>query len=329
MKHVSILIPAGDIVVGSIEGPHKVLRQVNDLLVSMGQPPAFEVELVGYRRESSLNGGLFTLHAQRTIAEEFHTDLVIIPAPSQDVRQAVAENQEVVAWIARQYAAGAEVASLCIGAFLLAATGLLNGRQCATHWIATNNFRELYPSVKLVAKKVITDEQGIYSSGGAYSYLNLVLHLVEKYVGREVALLCAKVFQIDISRQSQTLFAIFQGQKAYADEPIWKTQEFIKSNVQQQMTVDELAAMSFLGRRHFERRFKKATFNSVLEYIQWVKVEAAKHRLESSHETVSEVMYAVGYSDAKAFRTVFKDVTRLSPTNYRAKYSHEAALVLK
>lgn len=324
MKHVSILVPAGDVVVGSIEGPHKVFSLVNELLAAAGQAPAFTVELVGLTRASTFNRGLFTLHAHRTIHEDFRTDLIIIPAPQGDLRQAVALNHEVIAWITRQHQRGAEIASLCVGAFLLAATGLVTGKQCATHWIAAHEFQVLYPDVVLVADQIITDEQGIYSSGGAYSYLNLVLYLIEKHVSRALAVRCAKVFQIDIDRGSQSPFSIFQGQKAHDDEPIKKAQRFIETNFQDRITVDELAAISFLSRRHFERRFKQATFNTALEYIQRVKIEAAKMSLESSRENVNEVMYSVGYSDSKAFRKMFKSITGLSPSEYRAKYYKEA-----
>ncbi|WP_310395605.1 helix-turn-helix domain-containing protein [Hymenobacter sp.] len=320
MKHVSILVPAGDVVVGSIEGPYKVFRQVNEMLTGMGLPAAFAVELVGPNRSAVFNDGVFTLRTDRTMAEDFRTDLIIIPAPHGDLRQAVALNADLVAWIRQQYHGGAEVASLCMGAFLLAATGLIDGRRCATHWLAANEFRAQFPAVELLADKIITDEQGIYSSGGAYSYLNLILYLVEKQVSREVALFCAKVFQIDISRSSQSPFTIFLGQKEHADEPILKVQKYIEANYPRKLTVEELAAMSFLGRRHFERRFKKATFNSVLEYIQRVRIEAAKAGLEKAGENVSEVMYAVGYSDTKAFRMVFKNITGLSPAEYRNRY---------
>ncbi|MDB5235941.1 MAG: helix-turn-helix protein [Hymenobacter sp.] len=194
MKNVAILVPASDAVVGSIEGPHKVLSQVNDFLRGMGQPPAFRIELVGLTRDRTFNHGLFTLHATRTIFDEdFQADLVIIPAPHGDLREAVELNRPFLPWITEQHRRGAEVASLCLGAFLLAATGLMNGKKCATHWLAAQQFAEMYPEVELVAEKVITDEQGLYSSGGAYSYLNLVLYLIEKYVGRAMAVCCAKV----------------------------------------------------------------------------------------------------------------------------------------
>ena len=328
MRHVSILLPAGDAVVGSIEGPYKVLGQVNDLLHAQGQPPAFQVELVGLTRHKTFNRGRFTLHADRTIDEKFRTDLIVIPAPHGDLREAVALNEAFLPWIIAQHRAGAEVASLCMGAFILAATGLVDGRQCATHWLAAPQFAVMYPAVHLVAEQVITDEQGLYSSGGAYSYLNLVLYLVEKYVSREMAVWCAKVFQIDIGRRSQSPFVIFQGQKDHADEAIQKAQEFIEQHFADKIAVEELANLCLLSRRNFERRFKKATSNTVAEYVQRVKIEAAKTSLESSRENVNEVMYSVGYSDAKAFRTLFKRITGVLPVAYREKYSRKAPAAL-
>ncbi|MBF9222768.1 GlxA family transcriptional regulator [Hymenobacter ruricola] len=323
MKHVSILVPAGEAVVGSIEGPHKVLSQVNDLLASLGQAPAFQVELVGLTRHKAFNRGLFTLRADRLLDEDFRTDLILIPAPHGDLVEAVALNQEFLPWIVRQHQAGAEVASLCLGAFILAATGLMDGKKCATHWLGAPQFAALYPAVHLVPEQVITDQEGLYSSGGAYSYLNLVLYLIEKHVSRDVAVCCAKVFQIDIGRHSQSPFVIFQGQKAHDDEPIRKAQEFIEQHVAGKISIDDLAARSCLSRRNFERRFRKATGNAVAEYVQRVKIEAAKMSLESSQDNVSEVMYSVGYSDTKAFRTLFKRLTGVSPLAYRDKYSRK------
>ena len=162
--------------------------------------------------------------------------------------------------------------------------------------MAANDFRQMFPDVNLVTEKIITDEQGIYSSGGAFSYLNLILYLIEKYAGHEMAVLSAKVFAIEIERDNQLSFTIFQGQKEHEDEPIKKAQEFIEKNFQDKITVDQLASMLALGRRNFERRFKKATSNTVVEYIQRVKIEAAKMSLESSRENVNEVMYKVGYT---------------------------------
>jgi transcriptional regulator GlxA family with amidase domain len=322
MKHISILVPRGAIL-GSLEGSRQLFTQVNEFFKARGEQPVFKVQLVGLARQTPVTGGLFTVNTDVTLNDIEKTDLIIIPAIDGEMKSALENNSEFIPWIVKQYQGGAEVASLCLGAFLLASTGLLNGRKCATHWMAENAFRSMFPEVELVTEKIITDEKGLYSSGGAFSYLNLILYLIEKYAGREMAVLSAKVFAIEIDRQSQLSFTIFQGQKGHEDETVKKVQEFIESNFHEKITIDQLAEMLALGRRNLERRFKKATSNTVVEYIQRVKIEAAKMSLESSRENVNEVMYKVGYTDNKAFRSTFKKITGLSPVQYRNKYNRE------
>lgn len=324
MKHISILVPKGAIL-GSLEGSRQLLTQVNAFFSSKGAPPIFKVQLVGLAKETRLSGGCFTANADVLIDEVKKTDLIIIPALDGDIQQALEANKDFIPWIIKQHKEGAEVASLCLGAFLLASTGLVNGKKCATHWMAESNFRKMFPDVNLVTEKVITDEGGIYSSGGAFSYTNLILYLIEKYAGRDIAILSAKVFALDIDREDQLSFIIFQGQKGHEDVQIRKAQEFIEQNFQEKITVDQLASMLAIGRRNLERRFKKATDNTVTEYIQRVKIEAAKISLESSRENVNEVMYKVGYTDTKAFRNTFKRFTGLSPVHYRNKYNRATA----
>jgi transcriptional regulator GlxA family with amidase domain len=324
MKHISILVPKGAIL-GSLEGSRQLFSQVNEFFKVKGAPPLFIVQLVGLTKEMEVTGGLFTVNCNTTIDEVKKTDLIIIPALDGDLQDAIERNKDFIPWIIDRYNNGAEVASLCLGAFLLASTGLLKGKKCATHWMATNAFKTMFPDVNLVTEKIITDEQGIYSSGGAFSYLNLILYLIEKFAGREIAVLSAKVFAIEIDRENQLSFVIFQGQKDHEDEAIKQAQEYIEKNYQEKISVDELANLVAVSRRNFERRFKKATANTVAEYIQRVKIEAAKMSLESSKENVNEVMYSVGYSDNKAFRTTFKKITGISPLEYRNKY-HKLAV---
>lgn len=326
MKHISILVPKKAIL-GSLEGSRQLLTQVNHFMNDRGEGPIFKVQLVGLDKATNLSGGLFTANADVTIDEVKKTDLIIIPAFDGDLQQAIEDNKAFIPWIQKQYKAGAEVASLCLGAFLLASTGLLNGRKCATHWLAANAFRKMFPEVTLVDNKIITEEHGLYSSGGAFSYLNLILHLIDKYAGHEFAVLAAKVFAIEIERSSQASFMIFQGQKEHEDDVIRQAQDYIEKNYAEKITVDQLADMHAVGRRSFERRFKKATSNTVQEYIQRVKMEAAKSTLESSRENVTEVMYKVGYTDNKAFRSTFKKITGLSPMEYKNKYNKLAVAV--
>ena len=322
MKHVSLLVPKKAIL-GSLEGSRQLLTQVNQFLAMRGAPPLFQVELVGITHETPLCGGAFIAHAPKLLKDVKKTDLIIIPAVDGDMLEALENNKEFFPWIVEQHKNGAEVASLCLGAFILASTGLLDGRKCATHWLAEDAFRKMFPQVELVTEKVVTDEHGLYTSGGAFSYTNLLLHLIEKFAGREMAILSAKVFALNIDRQDQLSFVIFNGQKDHEDDSVKKAQDFIEKNFQDKITVDQLASMLALSRRNLERRFKKATSNSVVEYMQRVKVEAAKMSLESSRENVNEVMYKVGYTDSKAFRTTFKKITGLSPIEYRNKYNRE------
>jgi transcriptional regulator GlxA family with amidase domain len=212
---------------------------------------------------------------------------------------------------------------MCSGAFLLAATGLLEGRNCSTHWIEIEKFRQMFPNVTVVEDKIITDEKGIYTNGGGYSFLNLMLYLAEKIFDRQTAVFCSKVFQIDIERTTQSQFTIFHIQKGHGDELISKAQTYIEENIEEKISFEKLASMLAISRRNFDRRFVKATGNTPVEYLQRVKVEAAKKELEKGRKTIFEIMSDVGYVDDKAFREVFKKVTGLSPLEYRNKYNKE------
>lgn len=325
MKHISILVPEGA-VLASIVDPRYLFTAANDFLEASGRAPLFHVQLVGLSREVNLQNGLFTVHPELLLHEVEKTDLIFIPALSGDMKKAIELNKEFIPWISYHHKNGAEVASLCVGAFLLASTGLLSGKSCSTHWIHANLFRNMFPDINLVDDKIITEDQGIYSSGGATSYWNLLLYLIEKYTDREMAIFSSKFFAIEIDRESQSSFIMFKGQKEHEDETVKKAQEFIEKNFQDKITVDQLSSMVAVGRRSLERRFKKATRNTVTEYIQRVKVEAAKKNFETSRKNINEVMYDVGYSDNKAFRDIFKRMTGMSPLDYRNKYNKEAVV---
>ena len=320
MKNISILVPE-TAVIEAIADPHYMFTAVNNFLIAAGKEPLFEVQLVALTKTVILNNCLFTVNANKLITEVEKTDLIFIPAISGDIDTALNLNKDFISWIIKQYKGGAEVASLCIGAFLLASTGLLNGKKCSTHWNAADEFKSRFPEVELVDGKVVTEDDGIYSSGGANSYWSLLLHLVEKFTDRETAILASKYFLVDIDKNSQSSFAIFKGQKEHNDEAVKDIQNFIEKNIEQKITVNTLADRVAVGRRSFERRFKRATHNSVLTYIQRVKIEAAKRSFESSRKNINEVMYEVGYTDTKAFRMTFKKITGLTPVEYRNKYN--------
>ena len=328
MKHISVIVPAGSSIVDTIIAPYNLLNMANSYYRRLHKHNVhpFKIDLVGLSREPVTYQGLFAIQPTASIEDVQKTDLIIVSPISGNLEQEVDNNIQFVKWIKKQRIEhDSEIASLCKGAFLLAETGLLNGKNCATHWTAHEQFRLRYPQVNLIPEKIICEDNGIYSSGGAYSILNFMLYLIERYFGRETAFWCSKIAEIEFDRISQNEFIIFSGQKEHSDEPIKRAQAYIEDHYETKLNIEEIASMVNLNGRSFLRRFKKATANTPLEYIQRVKIEAAKKRLETTTETILEVMYGIGYNDEKAFRNTFRKYSGVSPKEYRLKYNREMA----
>ncbi len=323
MKHISVIVPSGKSVVDTVIAPFNLLKMANK---RQEKSKRFKIDLVGLELKPIVYQGLFSIRPTATIKDIRQTDLIIISPISGDLSTEIERNIAFVHWIKEQRIKnGAELASLCKGAFLLAETGLVNGKSCATHWTAHDQFKLRYPQVNLIPEKIICEDNGIYSSGGAYSILNFTLYLIERHFGREIAIWCSKVAEIEFDRRSQSEFIIFNGQKEHSDTAIREAQELIEQNYREKLTVAQLASKVHLNSRSFLRRFKKATFNTPLEYVQRVKIEAAKKQLESTSKSILEVMYFIGYNDEKAFRTTFRKYSGLSPREYQKKYNKEIA----
>ncbi len=321
MINVVIVIPKGQYSMVNIQGTHLVFSWVNQVVEQQTGQPRFQVQQVGAEKPVVQSDGNCVVIPERTIDQVEKADLIIIPAVHGNLDVVIRENKELIAWLIKQYKRGVEIASLCVGAFLLAEAGLLNGKQCSTHWAHAQEFRNKYPKAILNDDKIITDCDGIYTSGGAFAFTNLLLYLIEKYTNKEMAILASKAFMIDIERGSQSPFIIFTGQKSHGDKVVLTAQEYLEKHFSEKITVDELADQLAVGRRTFERKFKKATDNSVVEYLQRVRVEASKRELERGRKTVNEVMFEVGYSDSKAFRDVFKKYAGLTPAEYLKKFN--------
>lgn len=324
MKHITIIVPEGENNLSSIVGAYKILTRANAHWKESGKKELYKIELAGISKKVDFHDGLFSVKPHAHILDIAKTSLIIIPSLNHNYEKALKGNKPLIDWMEEQYKNGAEIASICTGAFLLASSGLLNGKSCSTHWAFADTFRAMFPKVNLQTDKLITDESGIYTNGGAYSFLNLIIYLVEKYFDRQTAIFCSKVFQIEMDRESQSAFIIFKGQKTHEDEIIKQAQAYIENNFQEKISFEKLSSRFAVGRRNFDRRFIKATGNTPVEYAQRVKIEAAKKAFETSRKNISEVMYEVGYSDVKAFREVFRKITGISPLEYRTKYNKEA-----
>ncbi|MEO6315064.1 MAG: helix-turn-helix domain-containing protein [Chitinophagaceae bacterium] len=327
MKRIAILFPQQQCnlsTVACIVGTVEVFSKANDYWKKQGNKQKYELLIAGTALKEELVKGFVSVRPDAHIAEVEKASLVIIPSATPVKNNS--ENAAMLEWIKKQYKAGAEVASMCSGAFILAATGILDGKSCSTHWSLSDSFREMYPKINLSTDKLITDERGVYTNGGAYSFLNLVIYLIEKYYDRQTAIYCSKVLQIELDRNSQSAFSIFTGQKQHGDEMVQQAQKFIESSIDEKISIEAMSSKFAIGRRSFDRRFIKATGNTPLEYAQRVKIESAKKALESTRKTVNEVMYEVGYNDVKAFREVFRRITGISPLEYRGKYNKEAVI---
>lgn len=317
---VSVFVPEFG-VMEAIAPAYRSFNTANEFLIAFGKKPKFEVEFVGMHKLVKTHNGEYTVKTDKLLNEVRKTDLLIIPPFFGDIKKGLAANAKAIPYFTKLHNKGASLASLCIGAFLLAETGLLDGKKCSTHWAYISEFRSKYPNVEIEDGAVITEHDNIYSSGGANSLFNLVLYLIEKFSDRETAILLSKYFALDFDRDSQSQFIIFKGQRNHSDKEIQKVQDYIEKKYDEKLTIDMLADLINIGRRTFERRFKQVTNNTPIEYIQRVRIEAAKKFFEASRKNVTEVMYEVGYTDSKAFRDLFRKITGLTPIEYRNKFA--------
>lgn len=325
MKHISILAPRGDAVVDTIIAPYNLLSMANVYCKRLYRKEVpYKIDLVGLTSEIVNYQGVFSVQPTTTLEKLIKTDLIIVSAIAGNLEREIEKNLAFVDWMrAQRLQYNCDIASLCKGAFLLAETGLIDGKNCSTHWTAHNLFRKRYPKVNLIPEKIISEDDGIYSSGGAYSFLNFMLYLIEKLYGREVAIRCSKVSEIEYDRLNQSPFIIFSGQKEHNDQAILQAQNHIEKNYESVLNINDIAKMVHVSSRSFLRRFKKATANTPLEYVQRVKMEAAKKTLEMTSKNINEVMYEVGYIDEKAFRNTFKKYVGLAPKAYQLKYNRD------
>jgi transcriptional regulator GlxA family with amidase domain len=323
---ISVFVPEYG-VIEAVTPPFRTFNTANEFLTTFGKKPVFEVEYVGLREYVPANNGEYTIKTNRLLRDVASTDLLVIPPTYGNLVKGIEANAEAIPYFKNLYERGASLASLCVGAFLLAETGLLSGRKCSTHWAHVQEFRERYPDIEVEDGAIITEHDNIYSSGGASSLWNLILYLVEKFADRETAVMISKYFALDIGRDSQSQFAIFKGQRSHGDDEIKQVQDYIEQHYGDRIAVETLAGLINTGRRTFERRFKQATGNTPIEYIQRVRMEAAKKFFEASRKNVSEIMFDVGYTDTNAFRDTFKKITGLTPIEYRNKFARVATEV--
>ena len=325
MKEIALIIHE-EATLSTVTGAMDMLIHTNRLFELSVKPLPFKITVVSEKSSSHLlSTWPFTSH--HSFSEINKPDLIIVPAFYGDRDLMLKKHHGIINWIKTMYQNGAEVASLCSGIYFLAEAGLLSGRSCTAHWNDMEDIVRRYPEVNFLSDMVITDQEGIYTSGGAFSSLNLILYLIDKFCGREVGIWASKMFSLDMDRISQSHFAVFKGQRQHKDDDIFKAQTYIELNHHLQINIDEIADHTNMSKRNFIRRFKKATHNTPFEYLQRVKIEAAKKALEKGAQNINLLMYDAGYNDIKTFREVFKKITGLTPQDYRRKYNRAVPML--
>jgi transcriptional regulator GlxA family with amidase domain len=264
--------------------------------------------------------GPIQIRPEKAIADIRKTDLIFISSTGLSVEDAVERNALVVPWLRRWHKRGASIASVCSGVSIVAASGLLDGRRGTTHWGLADKLRRQYPNVKWMPERMVTEDHGLYCGGGLNAALDLSLYLVEKYCGHDVAMQSAKVALIETPRTWQAGFAIVPLKTEHKDDTISLAQEWLHANFHQNLPLEALAKRVGMSQRNFVRRFKQATGDSPLAYLQKLRIAAAKRMLEKDHRTVQETSDAVGYQDAAFFRALFERHTGVAPSAYRKRF---------
>jgi len=290
------------------------------LLTGQSAGRMFDVRLAGLGDGSVPCRDGVSLHPAITAADVTAPDLVVVPGLDDDLPASLSENLGWVPWLRTWHAAGSRIASSCTGAFLVADAGLLDGRTATTHWMFADELRRRYPAVNVTADRMIVDTGDVITSGGATSFLHLVMYLVERFAGHDRANLAARVLLVDGHRPSQRPYIAFGPGRSHGDVIVHHVQEHIDLHLDDPLRTAELASRFGVSERTLSRRFAAATGHGPQAYLQHARIRHAMRLLETASDPIDEIRRLVGYNDAAAFRRVFKEATGLSPRGYRDAY---------
>jgi transcriptional regulator GlxA family with amidase domain len=313
----------------AITGPSDLLSQSGITWNRIyGQPrrPRFTVEVVsaGGKPITCVNNLRLQPHgALETLPPP---DVLIVPTIGGSIEQTLAINPEIIAYLQQVDCTRTVISSNCTGAFFLAEAGLLEGKDATTHWGAADLFRQRYPNVLLKPEQMITQSGNILCAGGGQAWFDLCLYLVERFVGHAAAVETAKGFVIDLGRRSQFSYVPIEARRQHSDPYVHAIQAWIDKHYVQPLSLEQLQKEHGLSVRTLIRRFKKATGDTPLAYIQAVRMEEACKLLETQRMSIESIAYQVGYEDISSFSKVFKQMTGLPPSHYRERYKIRAVI---
>lgn len=296
-----------------------------NLCVSSVPEPRFAITTVSIDGKPVVGGAGVRLVPDKPLSAVKHTDLVLVPAGGTDVDAMIEKNAAVIPWLQKLHAQGTMIAGVCTGVAILAEAGLLDGRRATTHWAIAEHYRQRFPKVDWQPQLCVTEDRGVFCGGGVYASIDLALYIVEKLCGRDIAMGCAKSLVVQMPRTYQTSFAVLPIGRDHADGAIRRAEDWLHNHFPDDVDLDRLAEDLALTPRTFLRRFKAATGETPLAYLQRLRTDAAKPMLEDDRMTIQEVSLAVGYEDVAFFRDLFKRHAGLPPGAYRERYGQSTA----
>lgn len=327
MKRVTIL-GLHNSMATTIFGPMDILNQAGRLwnrVTNTPHTPFFDVRIASADGRPIRTVNRVQIQPHCSIHDVENTDLLII-ASATYIDTILEKHPELVPWIRHHYGRGAHVASICTGVFLLAETGLLDGKSATLHWGFAGAFKARYPKVALRQDRMFIDHGRLYCSAGVSAGMDLSLYLVAKFCGDKAARESAKTMILDMDRNAQTPYDCLLPPRDHADPLVAKAQTWMEENSRQTKDYNHMADRLGVSRRSLERRFKQAIGMTPLEYLQTLRVERAKHLLEEGNRTFNEITYEVGYEDISFFRRIFIRLTGLRPKEYKQKFAGYTAL---
>jgi transcriptional regulator GlxA family with amidase domain len=288
------------------------------------QPALFQVRIVSTRRKPFSCGNGIPVRPDCTVADNPGADIVILPelwlGPDEDM---AGRYPELLDWIRASYAAGATLYSACSGAVMLAATGLLDGCEATSHWGYQDLFRKHYPQVRFRPEPnlVFADPEGrIVTAGGTTSWHDLAIHIISRHGSPGEALRIAKVYLLKWHGEGQLPYAALTRRQPHADSVVKTCEEFLGETFRKADAISQVVGRVNIPERTLKRRFKAATGTTLINYLQNLRVEAAKRLLESGQQPVDDISVEIGYEDASFFRRLFKRLTGLTPSQYRRMF---------
>ena len=324
MVRVAVIAPyetASITMTGLFDVIGKADRAFGTLHGRPGRDTVFDVSLV------SLDGLAVTYRDRISVRVDLsaesvtNMDLVVVPGLDDELESSFERNAAWAPWIARWHQEGAVVASSCSGAFLVAEAGILDGRTATTHWMYAAHMQRRYPAVRVVAERLMVDHGDVITSGGATTFLDLALYLVERFAGRERANAAARVLLIDGARTSQLPYATYgAAHREHDDDVVHRVQDVIDANLSSALLIADLAYDAGLSSRTLTRRFQSTLRCAPQSYIQLRRIDTARRLLETTDNAIDTIRRQVGYRDPASFRRVFRHHTGLAPSEYRYRY---------